>query len=1045
MTESIYRPFEDFFLRVPIYPVNNFFSLPNEIESVIGEMLENDQFMTALYLGSPNLYKEAISLKENQALAGESKLLRAILKYWLRMSTRPTPFGIFAGNAMGKLHDDTKIIINRSAEHYVHSRVDMYILGLMFEHINRDVAIRDRIKFYPNSSIFLVAGKLRYLEYKLKSSDRIYSIAEVEYSLPLKTIVEGAKNGARISELVSLICDDEIGESEAYEFIIEVINSQVLISELDINVTGTPYMQYLIDKLTDIPEAKVYLSKLKQIAGILNSSPLVKNFEEIKKCVSSMIELPGENPHLIHADLFVSTTSNTLSKSLAQNIVTNFERLFQLLPNSEPNRITQFREKFLERYEHRMVPLMQALDPDIGIGYNQLANPSLGIPGLLDKIQFIGAGSPEREQLSDFSKYINYKLYECFNNGKTEIEITDDDIERFSFKGEKTIPDAMYVKGALIEDSNSKSRKIMFEFKDFNPSSTATLIGRFCHGREEFANKVLQYSREEESFNKDAIWAEVAHVNNIRQVNISARPLLRDFEIPYLSNSVVSNHFKIYVDDLYLRVVKKEIILWSKRLNKQVIPKLTSAHNFRTGVPGYTFLCDLQFQNLYYDNFFRWSEINESLPFLPSVIYKNVIITKARWKIRHDGSKALSKSPNDELLTYFKELSTRLKLPRFVIICQGDNDMPIDMHNIHCLRILAEQMIRTHEVVLREFSHTPENCVVKDVNGLSFSNEVVIPMTKAVKNENREFHNKVPNEVIQRHFVAGSEWLYVKIFCGIKAAENLLIESIKPFIDSLIKRQVIDQWFFVRYTLPDNHLRIRFHGKGMFWSKVIEEFNLLLYPKIAQGSIDKYAIDTYVREIERYGSDTMLAGENFFHVDSDAVLSFLDVETTLGDESLRWIFGLRGVDALLDDFGLDLTAKKRLLNMVRDGFFKEFKGDKQLKVQLDIKYREEMKKIARYMNKQNDSLTEFEMLVPIIKKRSKQMYSVVSDVKKYFQNEVSIKELIASYIHMFLNRLFASNHRKQELVLYHMLSKYYESQLAMAATQSRPDFAESGR
>ena len=35
-----------------------------------------------------------------------------------------------------------------------------------------------------------------------------------------------------------------------------------------------------------------------------------------------------------------------------------------------------------------------------------------------------------------------------------------------------------------------------------------------------------------------------------------------------------------------------------------------------------------------------------------------------------------------------------------------------------------------------------------------------------------------------------------------------------------------------------------------------------------------------------------------------------------------------------------------------------------------------------------------------------------------------------SLIHMFLNRLFISNHRKQELVLYYLILKQYKSEIA---------------
>lgn len=52
-------------------------------------------------------------------------------------------------------------------------------------------------------------------------------------------------------------------------------------------------------------------------------------------------------------------------------------------------------------------------------------------------------------------------------------------------------------------------------------------------------------------------------------------------------------------------------------------------------------------------------------------------------------------------------------------------------------------------------------------------------------------------------------------------------------------------------------------------------------------------------------------------------------------------------------------------------------------------------------------------------------------------NALTVKELLQSYIHMFINRLFVSNQRKHELVIYHHLAKYYESLIARKNAEAR--------
>ncbi|WP_392348660.1 lantibiotic dehydratase C-terminal domain-containing protein [uncultured Polaribacter sp.] len=54
-------------------------------------------------------------------------------------------------------------------------------------------------------------------------------------------------------------------------------------------------------------------------------------------------------------------------------------------------------------------------------------------------------------------------------------------------------------------------------------------------------------------------------------------------------------------------------------------------------------------------------------------------------------------------------------------------------------------------------------------------------------------------ENAQRTFVIGDKWLYYKIYCGVKTADMLLLEVIKPLTEQLIEEKIIDKWFFIGY------------------------------------------------------------------------------------------------------------------------------------------------------------------------------------------------------------------------------------------------------
>lgn len=121
------------------------------------------------------------------------------------------------------------------------------------------------------------------------------------------------------------------------------------------------------------------------------------------------------------------------------------------------------------------------------------------------------------------------------------------------------------------------------------------------------------------------------------------------------------------------------------------------------------------------------------------------------------------------------------------------------------------------------------------------------------------------NSLIQRSFIVGDNWLYYKIYTGSRTSDMILLEIIKPLTESLLYNDVIDKWFFIRYADPKPHLRIRFHctetkNIGVVISELLPFFKEL----INQDLVWKIQIDTYNRELERYGENTIIISESLF-------------------------------------------------------------------------------------------------------------------------------------------------------------------------------------
>lgn len=134
---------------------------------------------------------------------------------------------------------------------------------------------------------------------------------------------------------------------------------------------------------------------------------------------------------------------------------------------------------------------------------------------------------------------------------------------------------------------------------------------------------------------------------------------------------------------------------------------------------------------------------------------------------------------------------------------------------------------------------------------------------------------------------------------------------------------------------------------------------------------------------------------------------------------------------LLQDFGYTLPQKAALLKRIQKHFFEEFGGDKTLQTQLNDQYRQHMRQLSSFLNPQQDTENEIEEATALFNMRSEEIRAAI-------RHAVSLDELVPSYIHMFLNRMLLSNQRKHELVIYHFLHKYYDSQLAISKKQNNP-------
>jgi thiopeptide-type bacteriocin biosynthesis protein len=1004
---------KDFYLlRTPLLPVNfldQFTHIPyKDLSDKIRTVFSDPYLAEAIYIASPELYQELIKWP-----AANEKLVLALFRYVLRMSTRSTPYGLFAGSATGQFGESTQITLAHPDLHKKHCRLDMNYVAELVNTISQIPDIQSQLIFYPNNSLYKIADTFRYAAFTIKDKFRHYTLTSVNYSDYLQQIFSTAATGASIHALSTCIVSDDISYEEANEFVHELIESQLLISNLEPTITGEEFFIHLTKKLGD---TFPYLHKIQEL--LWQPGHDIDKYLQTHQLVKSLS--PDTNSKdLVQTDLFLSTIHNTISSALINDILQQIIPLWKLSRINNNRDLQQFCQQFRDRYEEQEIPLALALDTEAGIGYTGHSGDHTP---LVDNILI-----KDKEEIKTISwnrllQFQVQRLQRCLRNNETEIVLTDEDLNELKETDTPTLPDSMYMMGSILGKSAAAvdNGDYLFEFTSCGGPSAANLLGRFCHGDALLAEKVQACLREEEQHNPDCIYAEIIHLPEARTGNILARPQLRDYELVYLGNGSVSPDHQIPITDLMVSVRNNTVILRSKKLNKRVIPRLSTAHNFSAGsLTVYKFLCDLQSQQLHHATGWQWS-LPEEERFLPAVRYKKIILSKCTWILYKKDYPALKD------INHLKEICVQLRLPRYVTITEGDNELFIDIESPSCLQLLLTTLLKKDRIVIQEMLSKPENCWVSGTNG-HFTHELIIPL-KSISSKKELLPFSAKENMPVRNFITGSEWLYVKIYCGTSTAEKILKSIIKPFIHSLTTEQLIDKWFFIRYTDPDHHIRLRFHHSSNpdFWMFILQK----LYASLNDSElIYKIQTDTYVREIERYGLSTMELSETIFFFDSEAVLNCIDLLEGEDGENFRWLLAARGTDMLLQDFGYSLAQKATLLKGIQRHFFEEFGGDQALQTQLNDQYRQHMRKLNSFLDEQQDAANEIEEAIVLFRNRSLQIRALIKG---------PMEELIPSYIHMFLNRILLSNQRKHELVIYHFLSKYYDSQLAISKQQNNP-------
>jgi len=178
-------------------------------------------------------------------------------------------------------------------------------------------------------------------------------------------------------------------------------------------------------------------------------------------------------------------------------------------------------------------------------------------------------------------------------------------------------------------------------------------------------------------------------------------------------------------------------------------------------------------------------------------------------------------------------------------------------------------------------------------------------------------------------------------------------------------------------------------------------------------------IDNYKRELERYGENTIEYAEELFFRSSELILNFLEY-----DDEEKIMVALLFFDCILSELGLSSEEKINWIKNYDNAFKSEFNADKNLNNQLKKKYNNLLPKYFELI-KSND----FKDIRNLITNNISDIHIVIEKILELEKKEclnVGMKDFFQSIFHMHINRLFVSDQRLFEMIIYDYLLKFYK-------------------
>ncbi|HEY6707952.1 MAG TPA: lantibiotic dehydratase [Actinomycetota bacterium] len=941
-TGPLYQPMDHLVVRAPLLPVEAYQALQGRdgpgsagsgsVGAGSGPSRNghdgslDPEIRWALAVASPSLL--AALDRAGPGDRGSARLEGKLLRYLIRMSTRPTPFGLFAGVGIARWADRADLAL--AGPPRTRTRLDMEWLLRLVLQLEADPEVRRHLFLFANTAAFERGDRIHVSERAPAGSSVSGDSASVRATGAVREALVAARHPISYAELAAklLAAIPNATQERVDQLIAQLCEATLLLTDLRPPLTSPDPAGWVVDRLTAaafLAEARgsqpigpldggaangwamragVEAERLAALAAEAAALDLLGPAEaEVRHArLAERMGLGGARSP-VQVDARLDLRGAGLHAAVGEAAAVAAELLLRLTPLPDgPPHLAAYRRAFLRRYgPDRVVALLELLDPRFGLGsLGPATGPSRP------------AGSARRNQL------LLDLACRALRDRQAVLELDEELVGQLAtwVPGPETAPRSLELYVGVAAASVAAIDEGAFQLVvGHGPgvSPAGRNLGRFADllapasraaAVEANWSAIADGDRAAGVGRPSVVVAELVYLpRRLRQANVVVRAGQHGFELAVGTSAGVPGGRVVPLDELVVGVRDGRLRVWWPVGGAEL--EVTAGHMLSPAeAPAVCrFLAEVGRDGRAQLGGFSWGAA-AGFPFLPRVQVGRVVLRPASWRL----DPAVLDATSDSLGRWREEW----RVPRHVQLGGGDRRLLLDLDDPAQLGQVRDALGRGRAVTLHEAIPGPGDAWLPGPGG-RYLTELVVPLRLAAPQGSHAPGNRqlshapaplVPRDVRLRP--PGSEWLYVKLYGPREDEDELLAGPVRELAEAAVEDGLASGWFFVRYGDPDPHLRLRFRGEpGRLTGKLLPRLCEWAGELVAAGRCDRFAIDTYEREVERYGGpEGMAAAEELFVADSRCVAGLVGcLRGGLGLDRVG--LAVVTVDDLLDALGLD--------------------------------------------------------------------------------------------------------------------------------------------